>query len=85
MNDDYDWADELSQCLPEDELNFGLSLDDAEYFVDPEESISFSSLPVATASDASAGTMYFLSDATTAGTYAALTRSITPTWRSSTW
>lgn len=74
--EDYDWADELARCIDTDPLF------DQEYFTEPEESITFSSTPTADTT----GYAYFVMNAAVASTYAALTRSTTPAWRSTyTW
>lgn len=76
--EDYDWADELARCIDTDPLF------DQEYFTEPEESISFSSIPIDTTD--TFGSTYLIMNAAVASTYAALTRSTTPAWRSTyTW
>lgn len=89
MSEDYDWADELERCLPIGTANLNAplleaQLNDQEYLTEPEESITFSSIPIATAD--TTGYAYFVMNAAVAATYAALTRSTTPAWRSTyTW
>jgi hypothetical protein len=69
--EDYDWADELARCIDTDPLF------DQEYFTEPEESISFSSIPIA---NTQTGITYLVTSPAVASTYAALTRSTSTPW-----
>lgn len=90
MNEDYDWVDELNRCIEANDFSLGdleHYRNEEEYFVEPEEPMSFSGTQVITSTAVPGNAIYFLGSPTTVQgiTYQEITRSTEPTWRSSTW